>query len=168
MKVFFGAAIQGLEEGSDRREVYTHTLNFLKSNGHKICTEHTTGKTREECIAMMNEAVGPLPTTEEKRIPYVRDKMIELVESDIDAAIFELSTPSLGTGVEFAHAYLRPRMGLKRVPILALYQKDYWPNNLSTMIRGLTSDEFSNISIVVYENVDSLSQSLANFLDAID
>jgi hypothetical protein len=45
----------------------------------------------------------------ERRI-YVRNKMIEGIESDIAAAVFKISTPSLGTGVEIAHTYLRPRM----------------------------------------------------------
>ena len=53
--------------------------------------------------------------------------MIELIEGDIDAAIFEVSTPSLNTGIEIAHAYLRPRLGLMAIPVFALYQKNYWP-----------------------------------------
>jgi len=39
--------------------------------------------------------------------------MIEGVEGDIDTAVFEVSTPSLGTGIEISHVYLRPRMNLK-------------------------------------------------------
>ena len=67
----------------------------------------------------------------------------------IDAAIFEVSTPSLVTGIELAHAYLRPKLGLTEISVMALYQKDYWPNNLSTMIRGITSDEVSNFMLKV-------------------
>ena len=69
----------------------------------------------------------------------------------IEAAVFEVSTPSLGTGIEIAHAYLRPRLGLPAIPVIALYQKDYWPNNLSTMIRGITRDEVSNFMLKVYD-----------------
>ena len=38
----------------------------------------------------------------------------------IDAAVFEVSTPSLGTGIEIAHTYLRPRLGLPAIPMLAV------------------------------------------------
>jgi hypothetical protein len=55
----------------------------------------------------------------------MRNKMIEAIEGEIKAAIFEVSTPSLGTGIEIAHAYLRLRLGLSRIPLLALYEKDY-------------------------------------------
>jgi hypothetical protein len=67
----------------------------------------------------------------------------------IHAAIFDVSTPSLGTGIEIAHAYLRPRLCLPAIPVIALYQKDCWPNNLSTMIRGIPSDEVSNFMLKV-------------------
>ena len=82
----------------------------------------------------------------------IRNKMIEFIESDIHAAIFEVSTPSLGTGIEIAHAYLRPRLGLPAIPVLALYQKDYWPNNLSTMIRGITRDAVPNFVVKEYDD----------------
>jgi hypothetical protein len=36
-----------------------------------------------------------------------------------------VSTSSLGTGIELAHAYLRPGLGLPAIPVIALYQEDY-------------------------------------------
>jgi hypothetical protein len=87
-----------------------------------------------------------------QRRALIRNKMIKFIEGDIDAAIFEVSTPSLGTGIEIAHAYLRPRLGLPEIPVFALYQKDYWPNNLSTMIRGITADEVPNFIVKEYDD----------------
>jgi hypothetical protein len=92
--------------------------------------------------------------------------MIEAIEGDILAAIFEVSTPSLGTGIEIAHAYLRPRLGLPLVPVLALYQKEYWPNNLSTMIRGISPKQVPHFSVKEYTSLDEAKHIINDFLIA--
>ena len=89
--------------------------------------------------------------------------MIESVEGNINAAIFDVSVPSLGTGIEIAHTYLRPRMNLKPVPILALYEKDYWPNKLSAMITGIRRDTLPNFSLNVYKDVAEAKQAIQDF-----
>jgi len=53
--------------------------------------------------------------------------MIEFIEDDIDAAVFEVSTPSLGNGIVFAHSYFSPRFGLPAIPVFAIYQKNFCP-----------------------------------------
>ena len=68
-----------------------------------------------------------------------------------NAAVFEVSTPSLGTGIEIAHAYLRPRMGLTTVPVIALYQNGFWPNKLSAMINGITKEKVPHFHLIKYE-----------------
>ena len=93
--------------------------------------------------------------------------MIELIEGDIDAAVFEVSTPSLGTGIEIAHAYLRPRLGLTAIPVFALYQKNYWPNNLSTMIRGITKDEVADFVIQEYDKPGDTAEFIPKLLAGI-
>jgi hypothetical protein len=167
MKVFFGAAIQGVATIGDRQSIYETILTTLKDMGHSIMTEHARGKTKEEIIALEVDAIGELPENELERRIYVRDKMVEFVESDIDIAIFEVSTPSLGTGIEFAHAYLRPRMGLKEIPIIALYQEGHWQNKLTTMIRGMTKETFPNLTVIDYSDegdlVEKLNKEIAQY-----
>ncbi len=90
--------------------------------------------------------------------------MIEFIEGDIDAAFFEVSTPSLGTEIEIAHAYLRPRLGLPATPVFALYQKNYWPNNLSTMIRGITKDEVANFVVKEYDEPGNAAEFIPELL----
>jgi hypothetical protein len=58
----------------------------------------------------------------------------------------------LGTGIEIAHAYLRPRMDLPGIPVVALYQNGYWPNDLSTMVKGITGDAVSNFRLKRYDD----------------
>jgi len=164
MKVFYGAAIQGAENRKKRADIHKTIIDAIKKQGIEVYTEHTTGKTYEEAIEKLEQSIGLLPKDELKRRIYVRNKMIEAIESNIVAAVFEVSTPSLGTGVEIAHAYLRPRMGLKEIPILALYEIDYWSNKLSTMIRGISSNELSNFNLIEYNNIDKLKHIIHTFL----
>lgn len=167
MKIFFGAAIQGHQKTDERSHVYRLILKTITDLGHTAYAEHTRGETTEEILALMDEAIGPLSKNTEERVIQVRNKMIEGVEGDIDAAIFELSTPSLGTGIEFAHAYLRPRMGLKPIPILALYEKDYWPRNLSSMIRGITPERVKEVQLSVYGSETEAVRLVQGFLGDI-
>lgn len=163
MKIFYGAAIQGAENRKKRSHIHQFIIEAIKKQGYKVYTEHTTGKTYEEAIAKLEESIGTMPKEDIERRIYVRNKMIEGVESDIAAAIFEVSTPSLGTGIEIAHAYLRPRMDLPEIPILALYEKDYWPNELSTMIRGISKQEISTFELKEYHTIYDLEPLIQDF-----
>ena len=167
MKVFYGSAIQGAESREKRVDVHKTIINSIKKQGFKVYTEHTTGRSYKESIEKLEQSIGKKPKDDLKRKIFVRNKMIEGIEGDIVAAVFEVSTPSLGTGIEIAHAYLRPRMGLKEIPILALYEKEYWPNKLSTMIRGLSSKEFPNFILLEYTSIKKIENIIQDFLSNI-
>jgi hypothetical protein len=167
MKVFYGAAIQGLRDSSERIEVNQFLINCIKENGFNVSTEHTSGKTYEEVIKKLEEFIGKMPEGDLNRRIFVRDKMIEAIEGDVCACVFEVSVPSLGTGVEIAHAYLRPRMGLPVVPVLALYEKGYWPNKLSSMIRGISPDAAPHFVLKEYVDTNEARTILLEFLDSL-
>ncbi|MBW2441017.1 MAG: hypothetical protein JRH12_11115 [Deltaproteobacteria bacterium] len=152
MKVFFGAAIQGASNREERAAVHRLIIDALKSNGCEVISEHTTGKDYDATVGLLQGKLGPLPPKGMERTILIRNKMIEFIEGDIDAAFFEVSTPSLGTGIEFAHAYLRPRLGLPEIPVVALYQNGHWPNDLSTMIKGITGDVASCFRLHRYDD----------------
>jgi hypothetical protein len=152
MKIFFGAAIQGAQNREERAEVHRLIIDTIKRCGHEVLCEHTTGKDYDATAHLLEKSLGTLPPQGMARTVLIRNKMIQFIEGDIDAAIFEVSTPSLGTGIELAHAYLRPRLGLPTIPVTALYQEDYWPNNLSTMIRGITADAAQHFMLKVYDD----------------
>jgi len=165
--VFYGAAIQGSKDRKDRSQVHEFFIKTIQKQDYRVYTEHTTGKTYEEAIQKLEQAIGPLPKDEQQRKIYVRNKMIEAIEGDIIAAIFEVSTPSLGTGIEIAHAYLRPRLGLPLIPVLALYEKDYWPNKLSTMIKGISNETVPQFTLKEYENLEEGKKILNAFLQHV-
>ncbi|MDL2123768.1 MAG: hypothetical protein LWX51_11950 [Deltaproteobacteria bacterium] len=166
MKVFYGAAIQGAHDRKERAHIHRAIINAIKNNGYRVISEHTTGESFYETANLLENFIGSLPPVGEERTVFVRKKMIELLESDIDAAIFEVSTPSLGTGIEIAHAYLRSRIGLKQIPVLALYQKNYWPNKLSSMIKGITEQELPHFKVIEYEKPEDVNIIIPELLDS--
>jgi DNA recombination-dependent growth factor C len=93
-QVFYGAAIQGATDRKERSLVHEFFITTIQKQGYEVYTEHTTGKTYEEAIQKLEKAIGSLPKDELKRKRYVRNKMIDGVEGDIKAAIFEVSTRS--------------------------------------------------------------------------
>ena len=163
MKVFYGAAIQGAEDRKKRAHINQFIIDTIKGLGNTVVTEHTSGKTYEEAIEKLEDSIGKLPPKGIQRRIFVRDKMIEAIEGDVQAAVFEVSIPSLGTGIEIAHAYLRPSMNLSTIPILALYQKEYWPNKLSTMIQGISIDKVPHFEVREYEELSEIKDILNVF-----
>ena len=163
-RVFYGAAIQGAKDRKERSQVHEFFIKTIQKQDYEIYTEHTTGKTYDEAIQKLEQAIGPLPKDEQQRRIFVRNKMIEAIEGNIKAAIFEVSTPSLGTGIEISHAYLRPRLSLPVIPVLALYEKDYWPNKLSTMIRGISTENVPHFILKEYKNLEDGKKILNEFL----
>lgn len=162
--IFYGSAIQGLTQRGQRRETNRQIIRFIQKLGYNVLTEHTVSESKKEAAEILEKRIGPLPPAGIERTKYVRDKMIDYVESELSAAVFEVSAPSLGTGVEFAHAYLRPRMGLTEIPILALYESGYWPNGLSTMIAGITGDVAGKLEIIKYTDISDAQKNVKAFL----
>ncbi|MFC2162922.1 hypothetical protein ACFLRF_04505 [Candidatus Altiarchaeota archaeon] len=167
-RVFYGAAIQGNKDRDERAAINARFIQAIKEEGFDVATEHTTSTNYGEAARLLEGSIGPLPPKGRQRTIYVRDKMIGAVESDLAAAIFELSVPSIGTGIEFAHAYLRPKTGHPEIPILVLYEKDYWPQGLSSMVKGAAWGEAENIMISEYGSVDDGRAKIKDFLESIE
>ncbi len=167
MKIFFGAAIQGAQNREERATVHRLIIDAIKSCDCEVISEHTTGRDYDATAQLLEKTLGTLPPKGIERTVLIRNKMIDFIEGEIDAAVFEVSTPSLGTGVEIAHAYLRPRLGLPEIPVIALYQKGFWPNNLSTMIRGITANEVSNFMLKVYDDPGKAGEFMPELLGSI-
>src|SRR4030042_6852465 len=165
-KVYYGAAIQGVKDFGERASVSRTLIDAIKSCGYEVVSEHVTARDRKEIDEILEMEMGPVPPRgHADRKSHIRDKLIEMIEGDLAAAVFEVSVPSLGTGVELAHSYLRPRMGLPEIPVLALYQKDYWPNRLSTMVSGV---KLPNFQLIEYIDLDEAEAYLIQFFKKIE
>ena len=167
MRIFFGAGIQGARNRKERANVHRIIIDAIKECDCEVLSEHTAGRDYNDTAEILEDALGPMPPKGKARSVFIRNKMIEFIEGDIDAAIFEVSTPSLGTGIEIAHAYLRPRLGLAAIPVIALYQKDFWPNNLSTMIRGIAKEEVSNFVLKEYNEPGNAGEFIPEVLGGL-
>jgi hypothetical protein len=164
LKIFYGAAIQGASDRKERAVINAGLIAAIRSLGFDVVSEHTTGENFIDTAEKLNVSIGPLPPEGKERTVFIRNKMIHFIESDIAAAIFEVSTPSLGTGVEIAHAYLRPRMGLSQIPVIALYEKGYWPNRLSAMITGISKTDVPHFCLIEYTQADDAVRQLGPLL----
>ncbi|NQV13665.1 MAG: hypothetical protein HQ530_05195 [Parcubacteria group bacterium] len=167
MKIFYGAAIQGAPDRAARAHIHQAFIDYIKTQGHEVAFDHTRGKNREDSAALLEKKIGALPPTRAERAVPIRQEMIKTIEEDVEAAIFEVSTPSLGTGIEIAHAYLRPRLGLSSIPVLALYERDFWPNNLSSMLRGITPAEVPDFTLREYVDLEAAKNYIGEFLRSI-
>ena len=58
-------------------------------------------------------------------------------------------------------------MELPEIPILLLYQKNYWPNKLSSMLRGITNDVTGKLRLCEYESAQDLKKMIKEFLEGI-
>ena len=139
-------------------------IEEIKGAGFSVISEHVKGTDFDETAGFLSEVVGELPPKGPNRTIFVRNKMIELIESEVSGAIFEVSVPSLGTGIEIAHAYLRPRLGLTEIPLLALYEKGFWPNKLSSMVSGISQESYPNFDLREYATLDEATGMVRNFL----
>ncbi len=168
MKIFFGSAIQGAQDREARAKVYRQIIDIIKSCGFELFTEHATSNSYQEAMAIWQEKIGSLPKSELDRRIVIRNQVISWLEGDeIGAAIFEVSVPSLGTGIELTHACLRSKSGLKAIPILALYQKDFWPNKLSTMIQGITPEKVPGFQLKEYQDINQAEGNIKEFLNQV-
>ncbi len=159
-KIFYGAAIQGAKDRKERAFVNTAIIETIKDLGGQVISEHTTGTDYENTARLLEQSLGPLPPPGKKRSVFIRNRLIEFLEGNLTGAVFEVSIPSLGTGIEIAHAYLRPRLGLPAIPVVALYQKNYWPNKLSTMISGIAEQKIQHFYLIEYETIEDMKVML--------
>lgn len=163
--IFYGAAIQGEKSLGGRAIVHETLIRAMRNRGFRVLLDHTGGRDRESISTRMEDSLGELPpygTQERRRI--VRDRLIDMIEGDICGAVFEVSTPSLGTGVEITHACLRPRLGFPAIPILLLYEEGFWEHDLSTMIAGIERPEDPTVHLVRYRDLPHAEEELLCFL----
>ena len=164
MEVFYSGAIQGNRDRGERAHVHRAFIDCIIRLGHNVFSEHPASSNKEETAALLEKSIGPLPPAGIERTKHVRRKLIEGIEGDIQAAIFELTVPSLGVGDEFAHAYLRPRMGLSAIPMLGLNEEGYWSSGLSSMIRGIDPNGFPNFRLESYKTIEEGCRHIEKFL----
>lgn len=166
MKIFYGAAIQGRGNREKRADVNKSIIGMIKAAGHDVVTEHTSAGSYEEAVEMLEKAFGKLPEDKDGRTAPIRTNIIDALSGEVDAAIFDVTVPSLGTGIEIAHAYIRPKLGLKEIPILLIYDSSYG-QNLSGMVKGMSKSELPNVVLMDYAKLEEAQEIINAFFEEI-
>ncbi len=166
MKIYFGAGIQASpnkEVRAERASRNRELIEFIQSLGHEVLFEHTATNNKEEVWKVLEKQFGPLPPAGPERNVFIRNRNIEAIEKMADAAVFEVSMPSLGVGIELAHAYLRQSMGLKPIPVLCLYQNNFWDHGLSIMVTGARQN---GVVVIEYASLNEAKDKILEFFQA--
>lgn len=135
MKIYFAGSILG---GRKYEKTYQVIVDFLKSLGHLVLTEHVAYPEKANLIS--NTEV------------FLRD-MARLSECDL--LIAEISNPSLGVGFEIAVATQLNK------PVLCIYESGL---DVSSLILGNTSNKFLAMT---YTNLDDLKLSLQQYFNEV-
>lgn len=164
-EIFYGAAIQGAKDRAERASINRLIVEVIQDEGFDVFSLHTTGRSKEETATLLQQAIGLVPDGM-SRSEFIRSSMLQGIDRVI-ATVFEMSIPSLGVGIEFHHACTRRARGMPEIPILALYQKGFWPFGLSTMVTGITHNNLPSFHLAEYEEVFDLEDNLRNFLSIL-
>ncbi len=138
MIIYFSCSIAG---GRNYLSTYTKIVRYLQALGHRVPTEH-----------IVDPAVLHAESKLEATQIYQRD--VKWLAAS-DAAIAEISNPSLGVGYEIGHAL---HLGK---PVLALYEKGLF---ISCMITGNTHP---NLSVKEYGSDDEWKKMIDLFLNKV-
>jgi len=134
IKIYFCGSIRG---GRSDRELYEELISFLKSFG-TVLTEHIAEEKIQTDLNLTDEEI------------YQRD--VDWLDQS-DFIVAEVSTPSLGVGVEIARAICHEKK------ILCLSQADKH-QGLSAMIKGCP-----DLLISVYSDIAEAQSAIRNFLN---
>jgi len=165
-EIFYGAAIQGAVDRAERAPIHKRAIQVIQEEGFRVLSEHTSGETKEKTALLLKEAIGEVPEGMSRK-SFIRRAMLGFIDSHLNGIVFEVSIPSTGTGIEIGYACTRAQRGLLAVPILALYQTDYWPSGLSTMVNGIEEDELPNFNLVQYKDIFDMENSIRKFLGSL-
>jgi len=125
--------------GRENLPVFGHIVEFLKSFGHDVPSEHVAHPR-----VLNEESILTPQQVYERDVAWIRIS---------GAMIAEVSTPSLGVGYEIATAL---HLGL---PVLCLHRAD---RSISKMISGNRS-----ITVAAYADLAELDRHILSFLGSM-
>lgn len=138
MKVFFSGSIRG---GRQLLPTYEHIIDFIKSQGHVVLSEHVGKRELDKVEENMSEQ-------------EIFEKDVGWVEES-DCVIADVTIASVGVGYEVCHALAVGK------PVLCVYEVGA---KASAMVLGNTS-EF--ISVREYSGLDEVEGIVGEFLEKV-
>ena len=139
MKVFFSGSIRG---GRQLLPTYEHIINFIKSQGHIVLSEHVGKRNLEKVEEKMSEE-------------EIFEKDVGWIEES-NCVIADVTVASVGVGYEVCHALVVGK------PVLCVYEKGA---KASAMVLGNTSEL---ISVKEYSGLDEVEGIVGEFIRFLD
>jgi nucleoside 2-deoxyribosyltransferase len=139
MKVFFSGSIRG---GRQLISTYEHIINFIKSQGHTVLSEHVAMPKLEKVEEKMSEE-------------EIFNKDVGWIE-DSDCVMADVTVASVGVGYEVCHALNCGK------PVLCVYEVGA---KASAMVLGNTSEL---IQVKGYSGLGEVEGIVREFLEKVD
>jgi 2'-deoxynucleoside 5'-phosphate N-hydrolase len=136
MKIYFAGSIMG---GRENQADFGHIVDFLKSLGHEVPSEHVARRR-----VLEEESTLTAKEIYERDVAWIRSS---------GAMVAEISTPSLGVGYEIATALHQGK------PVLCLHRAGL---SISKMITG-------NDSVILrsYAEIPEIERHVLDFLNRL-
>ena len=154
MLVYLAGAIQGNRVAVD---VIHELINFIKSHGVEVLTEHLFGEDRFEFFARMSRI---------KKEDITADDIERVNVGMLDSAthlIAEVSGASTGTGMEIRYAMHKHLLGKTPASVLLLYCKDK-KDQVSNMVKGMNPLRYPTVTVCSYLDAAEAKRIVAEFL----
>ena len=161
-KVYFSAPIRGVRENMPN--LARDLVKFMKKVGADVLSEFVVanlGKTMDQAFSRKS-GVSLLKSKE----PWIIARQIDFQWVDeADYLVAEVTSPSLGVGMEIQRAKDKEALGFNHTKILCLCRQEVMDKEkLSWMIKGVTSEEHKNFYLVGYKTLPGAKRVITRFL----
>lgn len=161
-KVYFSGSISGAQDHTP--DLFWNLVQSMKNGGAEVLSEHVGGKNLEEIRRIFSLKTGV--NLKEVKEPWIWARKIDFKWVDeADYVVAEVTSPSLGVGMEIQRAIDKDNLGLKHTKILCLCRQDLIEKNtLSWMIMGVTHKEHQDFHLAGYTTVQEAKKIIYQFL----
>ncbi len=161
-KVYFSAPIRGARE--ETPDLPKDLVEFMKKKGANVLSEFVVADFGEEMDKVLFKTTGiKFNETEE---PWVIARKIDFQWVDeANYLVAEVTSPSIGVGMEIQRAKDKKDLGLNHTKILCLCKQEVIDNDeLSWMIKGVTPKEHKDFYLVGYKTLSGAKRIIMRFL----
>jgi hypothetical protein len=161
-RVYFSGSIRGGRDHKPR--LYGHLIQFMKERGADVLSEFVGAVGREERDGLFNKHAGVNPNGAEE--PWVAARRVDFKWVDeAEYLVAEVTSPSLGVGMEIQRAIDKEGLGFRRTKILCLCSRDLLNNKaLSWMILGVTPNVHSDFYLIGHTTLKEAQEAISQFL----
>lgn len=164
-KVYFSGSIRGSNSLSPK--TYSDLINFIKKKGADVLTEFVGASNKDQRANLFFGQAGMSPDEIKKiKNPWVLARKIDFQWVDeADYLIAEVTSPSIGVGMEIQRAKDKGDLGLNHTRILCLCRQEIIDNEkLSWMVKGITPKEHKDFYLVGYKTLLGAKRIMTRFL----